>query len=78
MPICARGLGYVAGGLAGVELLEAGAVAASKQWAYGTKYGALILFTGISSLIGGWATVWKVGARVKSRVQGSSCISSTC
>ena len=55
----ARGVGYLVGGFIGVELLNAGAVQQSQKWAYGTKYGALILFTGISSVLGGWGIVWK-------------------
>ena len=55
----ARGIGYVVGGLVGVELLEAGAVVQSQRWAYGTNYGALILFTGISAVFGGWTFKWK-------------------
>ena len=54
----ARGIGYVVGGLAGVELLKAGSVGPSTKWAYGTKYGALILFTGICSIFGGWSILW--------------------
>lgn len=61
----ARGIGYVAGGLAGVELLQAGAVGSSRRWAYGTQYGALILFTGVSAVFGGWASVWKTCSSVK-------------
>ena len=55
----ARGIGYVVGGSAGVELLRAGAVQQSQKWAYGTKYGALILFTGICAIFGGWGSVWR-------------------
>ncbi|KAK3675126.1 hypothetical protein LTR78_005060 [Recurvomyces mirabilis] len=55
----ARGIGYVAGGLSGVGLLQLGAIQASQQWAFGTKYGALILFTGISSAFGGWSVLWR-------------------
>lgn len=55
----ARGIGYVAGGLSGVELLKLGPVIGDKGWALGTEYGALILFTGISSVLGGWGSVWK-------------------
>lgn len=61
----ARGVGYVVGGVVGVELLKAGPVGQSREWAYGTKYGALILFTGISSVLGGWASVWKIAGSVK-------------
>lgn len=55
----ARGIGYVASGLVGVELLDVGAVQHSKKWALGTEYGALILFTGLSCVVGGWAIIWK-------------------
>jgi len=46
-----RGIGYLAGGFAGIELLKAGALDTSR-WAYGTKYGSLILFTGIGAAVG--------------------------
>jgi hypothetical protein len=61
----ARGIGYVAGGLSGVELLKLGPVIGDRGWALGTDYGALILFTGISSVLGGWGSVWKGCARVR-------------
>lgn len=54
----ARGIGYVVGGLSGVELLNAGAVVSNTRWALGTQYGALILFTGICSAFGGWSVLW--------------------
>ncbi|KAK1092748.1 hypothetical protein LTR48_003729 [Friedmanniomyces endolithicus] len=55
----ARGIGYVVGGLSGVELLKVGPLQDNQKWALGTEYGALILFTGISSALGGWSVVWK-------------------
>lgn len=68
----ARGVGYVVGGLSGVELLEAGAVVHGKALALGTRYGALIVFTGVCSLLGGWATVWRgvSGVKVSLRSDG--------
>ncbi|MCJ1359867.1 MAG: hypothetical protein MMC33_009870 [Icmadophila ericetorum] len=54
----ARGIGYVSGGLAGVPLLKAGAI--SGNFAYGTTYGPLIIFTGLCSMFGGWALIWKI------------------
>lgn len=54
----ARGIGYVTGGLVGVPLLKAGPVN-SAGFAYGTTYGPLIIFTGVSSLLGGWGFLWK-------------------
>ncbi|MCJ1301180.1 hypothetical protein MMC08_003979 [Hypocenomyce scalaris] len=47
-----RGLGFVVGGVAGVELLKSGAVQHSSNWGYGTEYGSVILYTGVSAVIG--------------------------
>ncbi|KAJ5533006.1 hypothetical protein N7494_009558 [Penicillium frequentans] len=54
-----RGIGYVSGGIAGVGLLDAGTIAASQRFAYGSSYGPLIIFTGLSSLLGGWVVLWR-------------------
>lgn len=55
----ARGIGYVGGGLAGVKLLEAGSTKTLGSSGYGTEYGPLIVFTGLSSAFGGWSIMWK-------------------
>ncbi|KAI0020532.1 putative monocarboxylate transporter [Xylariomycetidae sp. FL0641] len=55
----ARGIGYVSGGLASVPLLKAGSAVALGGFGYGSSYGPLILFTGLSSVFGGWGVVWK-------------------
>lgn len=55
----ARGVGYVSGGLAGVPLLKAGSSSAVGSFGYGTTYGPLIIFTGLSSLFGGWGLLWR-------------------
>ena len=55
----ARGIGYVSGGLAGVPLLNAGSATSMGSFAYGTSYGPLIIFTGLSSVFGGWGVLWK-------------------
>lgn len=55
----ARGIGYVSGGLAGVPLLKAGSGTSPGSFGYGTTYGPLIVFTGLSSVLGGWAVLWK-------------------
>ena len=54
-----RGIGYASGGIAGVGLLKAGTISASRRFGYGTSYGPLILFTGLSSLLGGWVVLWR-------------------
>jgi predicted MFS family arabinose efflux permease len=55
----ARGIGYVSGGLAGVPLLKAGTASPLGSFGYGTTYGPLIIFTGLSSVSGGWGLLWK-------------------
>ena len=55
----ARGIGYVSGGLAGVPLLKAGSGGVGGNFAYGTNYGPLIIFTGLASVFGGWGVLWK-------------------
>ena len=59
----ARGIGYVGGGLISVPLLKAGGKGAvslaETAFGYGTAYGPLIIFTGLSSAFGGWAVLWR-------------------
>ena len=55
----ARGVGYVSGGLASVPLLKAARTSSGGSFAYGTTYGPLIIFTGLSSMFGGWGLLWK-------------------
>ncbi|KAL4993631.1 major facilitator superfamily domain-containing protein [Aspergillus recurvatus] len=54
-----RGIGYASGGFASVGLLKAGTIPASGRFAYGTPYGPLILFTALSSALGGWVALWR-------------------
>lgn len=55
----ARGIGYVSGGLAGVPLLKIGATSDLGSFGYGTVYGPLIIFTGLSTICGAWGLLWK-------------------
>lgn len=55
----ARGIGYVSGGLASVPLLKAGSGISLGRLGYGTIYGPLIIFTGLSTAFGGWGVIWK-------------------
>lgn len=50
----ARGIGYVSGGLISVPLLKAGSTSSMGEFGYGTTYGPLIVFTGLSLAFGGW------------------------
>ncbi|KIW13802.1 hypothetical protein PV08_08994 [Exophiala spinifera] len=67
----ARGLGYVIGGVAGVSLLKVGGKklggddghghgSGLGRAAYGTEYGPLIIFTGLTIIFGGWSVAWKL------------------
>lgn len=55
----ARGIGYVSGGLIGVPLLKAGGKGPIGAFGYGTSYGPLIIFTGLSTIFGGWGLLFK-------------------
>jgi hypothetical protein len=55
----ARGIGYISNGLASVPLLKAGSGIELGGFGYGTVYGPLIIFTGLSTGFGGWGTLWK-------------------
>jgi MFS family permease len=55
----ARGIGYVSGGLAGVKLLNAGKETSLGRFGYGTQYGPLIVFVGLSTSLGGWSIILK-------------------
>lgn len=55
----ARGIGYVGGGLVSVPLLKAGGETPIGEFGYASTYGPLILFTGLTSVFGGWGIFWK-------------------
>ncbi|KAI0506141.1 major facilitator superfamily domain-containing protein [Xylaria bambusicola] len=55
----ARGIGYVSGGLLSVPLLKAGSEVSIGGLGYSSTYGPLILFTGLSSVFGGWGILWR-------------------
>ena len=54
-----RGIGYVSSGLTSVLLLKAGPISSAGRFGYGSSYGSLIVFTGLSSMLGGWVLLWK-------------------
>lgn len=55
----ARGIGYVGGGLAGVQLLKAGSGNFHGKFGYDTPYAPLILYTGLATAFGGWSVLFK-------------------
>ncbi|KAH7385389.1 major facilitator superfamily domain-containing protein [Phaeosphaeria sp. MPI-PUGE-AT-0046c] len=65
----ARGIGYVSGGLISVPLIKAGSTTSMGGYGYGTIYGPLIVFTGLSLAFGGWGLAfspkWKSLLRLR-------------
>ena len=61
----ARGIGYVGGGLLSVPLLKAGSEVSIGEFGYASTYGPLILFTGLSSVFGGWGILWRWTASLR-------------
>ncbi|KAK5624516.1 hypothetical protein RRF57_000232 [Xylaria bambusicola] len=61
----ARGIGYVSGGLLSVPLLKAGSEVSIGGLGYSSTFGPLILFTGLSSVFGGWGILWRWIASVR-------------
>ena len=57
----ARGIGFVSGGVAGVSLLGARGASRHALFGYGTEYFAVIIFTGLCSVLGGWSILWRWG-----------------
>ncbi|KAE8309450.1 major facilitator superfamily domain-containing protein [Aspergillus transmontanensis] len=53
-----RGIGNVISGPLSTALIEKGSVGGSDT-GYGTEYGALILFTGITAFLGAWSWMWR-------------------
>ena len=49
-----RGIGNVISGPLSVALIGEGGLGGSKEYGYGGIYGTIILFTGVTSLLGGW------------------------
>lgn len=68
----ARGVGFVSGGLIGVQLLKAGGEISIAAVGYGTKYGPLIIYTGLATGLGGWGVVFR-GKKLVNRLRMSAC-----
>jgi MFS family permease len=49
----ARGIGFVSGGLVSIPLLDSGHPGWGGRFGYGTKYGPLMVFTGLAVAFGG-------------------------
>lgn len=54
-----RGIGNVISGPLSTMLINQGSLSHDGATGYDTKYGTLILFTGITALLGGWSWIWR-------------------
>lgn len=57
------GIGNVISGPISAALLE-DAWSTSGKWGYSTEYGPVILFTGMTALLGGWGWIWKAWKQI--------------
>jgi MFS family permease len=55
----ARGVGFVVGGPMSGVLLSAHGRLSDEAMGYATKYGPMIIFTGVTTVLGAWAPLWK-------------------
>lgn len=55
----ARGIGFVVGGPMSGVLLSAHGKLSDEALGYATKYGPMIIFTGVTTVLGAWAPLWK-------------------
>lgn len=67
-----RGLGYMLGGPISGSLLSVKGALTEEPLGYATKYGLMILCTGITAIMGAWAPLWK-GARIAGRAGLTTC-----
>ncbi|KAK2616215.1 hypothetical protein QQS21_000847 [Conoideocrella luteorostrata] len=72
-----RGLGFVLGGPVSGALTSAWGALSEETLGYATKYGPMILFTGITAIFGAWAPFCKL-LRSLSSQSLSSCLSTAC
>lgn len=56
-----RGVGFVVAGPVSGVLVSAGNSISGDALGYATKYGPMIICTGITAILGAWAPLWKMG-----------------
>ncbi|GKU20804.1 unnamed protein product [Fusarium langsethiae] len=64
-----RGIGFVSAGPLSGALLQAKASLSNEALGYATKYGPMIICTGVTAVFGAWAPMWK-GVKVALRTCG--------
>lgn len=67
-----RGLGFMLGGPISGSLLSVKEAITEEPLGYATKYGPMILCTGITAIMGAWAPLWK-GARIAGKEGMTTC-----
>ncbi|KAI1101053.1 MFS general substrate transporter [Jackrogersella minutella] len=58
-----RGLGFVLSGPVGGALLEADRLKAEDFTGYATQYGSMIVYTGLTAILGAWGWFWTMGKK---------------
>lgn len=62
-----RGVGFVLGGpVSGALVSTHGALEDGETLGYATRYGPMILCTGVKAILGAWPSFWNMGKKVKS------------
>ncbi|KAL7930767.1 MFS general substrate transporter [Trichoderma chlorosporum] len=67
-----RGLGFILGGPISGSLLSIKGAITEEPLGYATKYGPMILCTGITAIMGAWAPLWK-GVRIAGKGGLTTC-----
>lgn len=71
----ARGLGFVLAGPVSGALLSLHESLSEEALGYATKYGPMIIFTGVTAVLGAWGPMWK-GAYTVTKAMRSQCTGS--
>ncbi|KAH8688241.1 major facilitator superfamily domain-containing protein [Ilyonectria robusta] len=66
-----RGLGFIIAGPLSGALVAAGSSISGDALGYATKYGPMILCTGVTAILGAWAPLWKATKAVSSTRLGA-------
>ncbi|KAL6412191.1 Monocarboxylate transporter 8 [Ilyonectria robusta] len=66
-----RGLGFIIAGPLSGALVAAGGSISGDALGYATKYGPMILCTGVTAILGAWAPLWKATKAVSSTRLGA-------
>ena len=68
-----RGVGFILGGPVSGALVSARGALTEETLGYATRYGPMILCTGITAILGAWAPFWKMTKVAKSKWVSGCC-----